>query len=168
MWFGEPQPFPERGSPIRLSTSGQQRYEGWSCVIVEVNIKPLKAVQLRRRSFAAPLSGGRLSIPGHFMWYSWRTQWQCDRFFSQYLLSPVSIIPPIFHLRLILLLSEKRTGKLGTFKNQYCFGKRGALNRRVLSFYSLWKVRASTYVIAKLCCAKQSRPVRVFVWRCVI
>jgi len=31
MWFGEPNPFPERGSPTILSTSGQQRYEGWSC-----------------------------------------------------------------------------------------------------------------------------------------
>jgi hypothetical protein len=32
MWFGEPQPFPERGSLTRLSASGQQRYEGWSCI----------------------------------------------------------------------------------------------------------------------------------------
>jgi hypothetical protein len=31
MWFGEPHPFPERGSPTLLSTSGQQRYEGWWC-----------------------------------------------------------------------------------------------------------------------------------------
>ena len=31
MWFGEPHPFPERGSPTGLSTSGQQSYEGWSC-----------------------------------------------------------------------------------------------------------------------------------------
>ena len=31
MWFGEPHPFPERGSPTRLSASGQQSYEGWSC-----------------------------------------------------------------------------------------------------------------------------------------
>ena len=30
MWFGEPHPFPERGSPTELSTSGQQSYEGWS------------------------------------------------------------------------------------------------------------------------------------------
>ena len=30
MWFGEPQPFPERGSPTGLSTSGQQSYEGWA------------------------------------------------------------------------------------------------------------------------------------------
>ena len=29
MWFGEPRPFPERGSPTRLSTSWQQSYEGW-------------------------------------------------------------------------------------------------------------------------------------------
>ena len=34
MWFSEPLPFPERGSPIILSTSGQQRYEGWSCIIL--------------------------------------------------------------------------------------------------------------------------------------
>jgi len=33
MWFGEPHPFPERGSPTRLSASGQQRYEGWSCIV---------------------------------------------------------------------------------------------------------------------------------------
>jgi len=32
MWFGEPQPFPERVSPTGLSASGQQRYEGWSCI----------------------------------------------------------------------------------------------------------------------------------------
>ena len=31
MWFGEPHPFPERGSPTRLSALGQQSYEGWSC-----------------------------------------------------------------------------------------------------------------------------------------
>jgi len=30
MGFGEPHPFPERGSPTRLRASGQQRYEGWS------------------------------------------------------------------------------------------------------------------------------------------
>ena len=34
MWFGEPHPFPKRVSPTRLSTSGQQSYEGWSCRIV--------------------------------------------------------------------------------------------------------------------------------------
>ena len=33
MWFGEPHPFPERGSPTGLSASGQQSYEGWSCRI---------------------------------------------------------------------------------------------------------------------------------------
>jgi len=32
MWFGEPHSFPETGSPTRLSTSGRQRYEGWSCI----------------------------------------------------------------------------------------------------------------------------------------
>jgi len=31
MWFGEPHPFPVRGSPTRLSASAQQSYEGWSC-----------------------------------------------------------------------------------------------------------------------------------------
>jgi len=31
MWFGEPHPFPERGSPTRLSTSGLKSYTGWSC-----------------------------------------------------------------------------------------------------------------------------------------
>jgi len=31
MLFGEPHPFPERGSPTRLSTSGQQSFKGWSC-----------------------------------------------------------------------------------------------------------------------------------------
>ena len=31
MWFGEPHPFPERGSPTILSASGQQSYKGWSC-----------------------------------------------------------------------------------------------------------------------------------------
>jgi len=31
MWFGEPHPFPERGSPTGLSASEQQSYEGWSC-----------------------------------------------------------------------------------------------------------------------------------------
>jgi len=30
--IGEPHPFRERGSPTRLSASGQQRYEGWSCI----------------------------------------------------------------------------------------------------------------------------------------
>jgi len=29
MCFGEPHPFPERGSPTRLSASGKQSYEGW-------------------------------------------------------------------------------------------------------------------------------------------
>ena len=28
MWFGEPLPFPERGSPTGLSASGQQSYKG--------------------------------------------------------------------------------------------------------------------------------------------
>jgi hypothetical protein len=31
MWFGEPHPFPQRGSPTTLSASVQQSYEGWSC-----------------------------------------------------------------------------------------------------------------------------------------
>jgi len=31
MWFAEPHPFPEGGSPTRLNASGQQSYEGWSC-----------------------------------------------------------------------------------------------------------------------------------------
>ena len=31
MCFGEPHPFPIRGSPTRLNVSGQQSYEGWSC-----------------------------------------------------------------------------------------------------------------------------------------
>ena len=31
MWFGEPHPFPERGSSTGLSASGKQSYEGWSC-----------------------------------------------------------------------------------------------------------------------------------------
>ena len=31
MWFGEPHPFPERGSPIRLSVSEEQRYKGRTC-----------------------------------------------------------------------------------------------------------------------------------------
>jgi len=31
MWFGEPHPFPERGSPTGLSASGQQSYEVRSC-----------------------------------------------------------------------------------------------------------------------------------------
>ena len=31
MWFGEPNPFPERWSPTKLRTSGQQSYKGWSC-----------------------------------------------------------------------------------------------------------------------------------------
>ena len=31
MWLGEPHPFPQRGSPTRLSTSGQQSYKGRSC-----------------------------------------------------------------------------------------------------------------------------------------
>ena len=30
MWFDEPHPFPERGSPTRLGASGQQSYEGRS------------------------------------------------------------------------------------------------------------------------------------------
>ena len=34
MWFGEPHPFPERGSPARLRASGQQSYEGWSCRVL--------------------------------------------------------------------------------------------------------------------------------------
>jgi len=33
MWFGEPHPFPERGLPTRLSASGQQSYDGWSCIV---------------------------------------------------------------------------------------------------------------------------------------
>jgi len=31
MWFGEPHPFPERGSPTKLRMSGQQSYKGWPC-----------------------------------------------------------------------------------------------------------------------------------------
>jgi hypothetical protein len=31
MWFGEQLPFPERGSPTRLSTLGQPSWKGWSC-----------------------------------------------------------------------------------------------------------------------------------------
>ena len=32
--MGESHPFPERGSPNRLSASGQQSYEGWSCRVL--------------------------------------------------------------------------------------------------------------------------------------
>ena len=43
MWFGEPHPFPERGSPTRLSASGQQGYEGWSCrILCYMHISKLK------------------------------------------------------------------------------------------------------------------------------
>jgi len=34
MWFGEPHPFSERGSPTGMSASGQQSYEGWSCRVM--------------------------------------------------------------------------------------------------------------------------------------
>ena len=33
MWFGEPHPFPERGSATGLSASGQQSCKGWPCRI---------------------------------------------------------------------------------------------------------------------------------------
>jgi hypothetical protein len=37
MRFDEPHPSPKRSSPSRLSTSGQTRYQGWSC-----NVRPSK------------------------------------------------------------------------------------------------------------------------------
>ena len=36
MWFGESHPFSVRGSPTRLSASGQQSYKGWSCGVGSV------------------------------------------------------------------------------------------------------------------------------------
>jgi hypothetical protein len=41
MWFGEPHPFPARGSPTRLSKSGQQSYTGWSCRTPSCKNSPL-------------------------------------------------------------------------------------------------------------------------------
>ena len=50
MWFDEPHPFPERGSRTILSGSGQQRYEGWSCI----NINPRPVVASLRWSTKLP------------------------------------------------------------------------------------------------------------------
>ena len=47
MWFGEPHPFPERGSPTRLSASRQQSYEGWSCRIYSATWRFYSKVQSR-------------------------------------------------------------------------------------------------------------------------
>ena len=41
MWFGEPHPYPARGSPTRLSKSGQQSYTGWSCRTPSCKNSPL-------------------------------------------------------------------------------------------------------------------------------
>jgi len=49
MWFGEPLPFPERGSPTRLCASGQQSYKGWSC-------RSLNLTQPTRKTKALSLS----------------------------------------------------------------------------------------------------------------
>jgi len=38
-WFGEPHPFPERGSPTSLSASVQQRYEGWSFRMLATRVR---------------------------------------------------------------------------------------------------------------------------------
>ena len=44
MWFGEPHPFPERESPIRLSMLEQQSYKRWSCRVRKYHaINPLTA-----------------------------------------------------------------------------------------------------------------------------
>ena len=53
MWFGEPHPFPERGSPTRLSASGQQSYEGWSCRLLPPYTARLNSVAgvVSRREF---------------------------------------------------------------------------------------------------------------------
>ena len=46
MWFGEPHPFPKRGSPTRLSVSGQQSYEGWSCRVRNSALRDLPLIKL--------------------------------------------------------------------------------------------------------------------------
>jgi len=48
MWFSEPHPFPERGSPTRLSTSGQQSYKGWSCRTVFTQTTATMQVQYKQ------------------------------------------------------------------------------------------------------------------------
>jgi len=50
MWFGEPHSFSERESPTRLSTSGQQSYEGWPCRLISLQVW---------RSVVLPLAGAR-------------------------------------------------------------------------------------------------------------
>jgi len=55
MCFGEPHPFPERGSPTKLSASGQQSYEGWSCRL-------LRHYKLLTKK----------SFPRGWLWEGWR------------------------------------------------------------------------------------------------
>jgi hypothetical protein len=37
------------------------------------------------------------SVLGQFLWAVWRAKWHQHRFFSEFLFSPVSIIPPLLH-----------------------------------------------------------------------
>ena len=56
MWFGEPHPFPERGSPTILGMSGLQRYEGWSCIALKTKTDASSPV---RKSVAYECGVGR-------------------------------------------------------------------------------------------------------------
>jgi len=65
MWFGEPHPFPVRGSPTRLSTSEQQRYEGWSCT-VDLSKTCRLAVELTQWVRGTPFPGSK--VAGAWRW----------------------------------------------------------------------------------------------------
>jgi hypothetical protein len=55
MGFGELHPFPERGSPTRLSASGQESYEGLLCrPSMMLGFKFLLLPEQRNSEFIAP------------------------------------------------------------------------------------------------------------------
>ena len=61
MWFGEAHPFPERGSPTRLSASGQQSYKGWSCRIFVLTYSMVLSPSWEANWFAASQEIPRIS-----------------------------------------------------------------------------------------------------------
>ena len=65
MWFGEPHSFPVKGSPTRLSVSGQQSYEGWSCT-VDLSKTWRLAVELTQWVRGTPFPGSK--VAGAWRW----------------------------------------------------------------------------------------------------
>ena len=83
------------------------------------------------RPLDASLSQRRPGFGTSSVWVLWWAKWQWDRFVSEYLqFSPVSIIPPMYHISLHLhvVLTRRTNGRsVGNFQKAFFFFKSGSI-----------------------------------------